>query len=103
MSLRDTADRYKQHNDAIARKQAGRSAPPGKKCEEPACDRPAFPWERRCVTCEKKHQKALRAANQKPLRPDAGTHARDGETVRRRSSDPIAAFVGPVHLIGEDR
>ncbi len=67
MALSDVAKKYKDHNDAIARSQAGQSAPPGKKCIEEGCENSAFPWDRRCRSCEKKHQRALRSANRKPV------------------------------------
>lgn len=53
--------------------------PIGKKCIEPGCTRGAFPWDERCPRCEKKHRKALRAANAKPISARE-TAARDGGT-----------------------
>jgi len=66
--LKEVADRYKAHNDAIRRSQQGLSAPPGKKCIEEGCNDSAFPWEKRCKRHEKKHQRALRSANRKECR-----------------------------------
>jgi hypothetical protein len=70
--LDDAVNRYRAHNDAIERKHRNQSAPPGKTCAEPGCTRGAFPWDDRCPPCEKKHRKALRAANSctsEPLEP----------------------------------
>jgi hypothetical protein len=62
-TLEEVVARYRGHNDAIERKQNNQAAPPGKECKEPGCTNTAFPWDARCVPCEKKHQKALRLAN----------------------------------------
>lgn len=63
----DVIKRYRAHNDAIERKHRNQLPPSGKLCKEPGCTRGAFPWDDRCPPCEKKHQKALRAANAKPI------------------------------------
>lgn len=67
MALKDVADRYRAHNDAIRRSQQGLSAPPGKKCIESGCTNSAFPWDARCKRCEKSRRRGLRAANRKPV------------------------------------
>jgi len=76
MPLDETAKRYKAHNDAIERSQKNLSAPPGKKCIEVGCTNGAFPWDKRCRSCEKKHQRALRSANRNrvPCSPFAFEH-----------------------------
>jgi hypothetical protein len=63
MALEDVVKRYRAHNDAIERKQAERPAPAGKACSETDCSNNAFPWDARCVSCERRHRRALRVAN----------------------------------------